>query len=622
MVDALYHRGPDGRGVWVDDEAGIGLGSRRLAVIDLTSTGGQPMISASGRHVVVFNGEIYNFAELRAMLQGDYPFRGTSDTEVLLAAVARWGLVPALRRANGMFAFALWDKTARTLTLGRDRLGEKPLYYAWMGTTLLFGSELKALRVHPLFTAEIDNQALALYFRHGYVPAPLSIHRRVYKLPPGTVLSVPDGTQSDTVVPVPYWSAREVAEAGLREPLVSARIDAVDAVEELLRDSIRLRMVADVPIGAFLSGGVDSSTVVALMQAEHGRGVRTFTVGFAEADYDEAPWARAVARHLGTEHEELRVTPGDALDVIPRLSSIFDEPFADSSQIPTLLVARLARQRVTVGVSGDGGDELFGGYNRYVAVSGLRRRLQWLPVAVRRAAAAALTAVPPGAWDRLLGGRRWLPDVARQTLLGEKVHKFARILPAAPEDVYVALMSMWDQPELLLVGRSRARTPLIDALASMPDADLVDRLLWADSVTYLPDDLLTKVDRTSMSVSLETRLPLLDHRLFEHAWRLPNSLKIRRGVGKWILRQVLRRHLPAALVDRPKMGFAVPVGDWVRGPLREWAEELLTERRLVSDGYLQPAPVRRTWSEHLSGRQNAGHKLWAVLMFQAWLGDR
>jgi asparagine synthase (glutamine-hydrolysing) len=617
MSGALRHRGPDDQGVWVDPAAGIGLGSRRLAIIDLSREGHQPMVSASGRYVLAFNGEIYNFQALRQELEGlGHAFRGHSDTEVLLTAIDQWELFPALERSNGMFAFALWDRRERTLRLVRDRLGEKPMYYGWIGRTLVFGSELKALRAHPSFRADIDRDALAQFLRHKYVPTPRSIYRGVAKLPPGSVVSVDaDGRTSS---PAAYWSAADAAHRGLKDPFRGSIEDAADAVDECLRDAVRLRLESDVPLGAFLSGGIDSSTIVALMQAQSDRPVRTFTIGVHQPGYDEARDAAAVARHLGTDHTELYVTAEEAMAVIPRLPEIYDEPFADSSQIPTLLVSRLAREHVTVSLSGDGGDEVFGGYNRYAWGRAVWRRAGWLPPAMRRAGARGLRTFSPQAWERAFRvAGPLLPSRMRQRNPGEKLHKLAGALEARDVDeMYLSLVSHWRDPGAVVLGATEPGAALADGDGI---SDPTRRMMLLDTLTYLPDDILAKLDRATMAVSLEGRVPYLDHRVIELAWRIPLRMHVSDGVGKRLLRRVLHRHVPPALVDRPKWGFGVPTGTWLRGPLREWAEPLLDARRLRSEGYLDPRPVRAAWADHLSGRRNRQYELWDVLMFQAWL---
>jgi len=630
MADTLIHRGPDDAAVWADAAAGIALAHRRLAILDLSPAGHQPMVSACGRYVVAFNGEIYNHLELRSELEkvgaggtAGFAWRGHSDTETLLAAIETWGLLSTLEKSVGMFALALWDRQTHTLTLARDRLGEKPLYYGWQGGAFLFGSELKALRAHPAFAGEIDRDALALYMRHNAVPAPHSIYRDIRKLPPGTTLTLDVTAQRQRAWPAPlaYWSARRAAQAGLADAFAGSEVEAVNVLEQHLKRAVAGQMLADVPLGAFLSGGIDSSLVVALMQAQSSRPVKTFTIGFHEADYNEAAHAAAVARHLGTEHTELYVTPQQALDVIPRLPTLYDEPFADSSQIPTFLVAQLARQHVTVALSGDGGDELFGGYNRYFWARQLWRRIDGMPRLARALAARGLRALPPAWWNRLFAlAGPLVPGRLRYANPGDKLHKLAGLLAAErPEAIYRHLVSHWDDPASMVIGATEPPTAVTDPAAWLDCADFEQRMMLLDAMTYLPDDILVKVDRAAMGVSLETRVPLLDHRVFEFAWRLPLSMKIRDGQGKWPLRQVLYRHVPKTLIERPKMGFGVPLDSWLRGPLRAWGEALLDDSRLKQEGYFDPAPIRRKWAEHLSGRRNWQYHLWDVLMFQAWL---
>jgi asparagine synthase (glutamine-hydrolysing) len=618
MARTLTHRGPNDSGYWADAMAGIALGHRRLAVIDLSPEGHQPMVSESGRYVIAFNGEIYNFRDLRGELEPlGHRFRGHSDTEVILAAVEQWG-IDALEQFVGMFAFALWDRTERVLHLARDRLGEKPLYYGWMSDAFIFGSELKALRAFPRWNGQIDRNALALFIRHNYVPGPYSIYKGIYKLPPATLLTVSSKSTDQLPEPVSYWSAKQVAEDSTQKTIMPDSKEAADQLDRLLRDTVLQKMVADVPLGAFLSGGVDSSTVVALMQAQSSRPVKTFTIGFHESEYNEAESARAVARHLGTDHTELYVTPKEAMDVIPLLPTLYDEPFADSSQIPTYLVSKLTRQHVTVSLSGDGGDELFGGYNRYFLGRRLWNSVGWAPKGLRQLAAKALVSISPEHWN---GAARRFPFLAgRVANPGDKSQKLAAILAVRdPEAMYHGLVSHWENPVSVVLRGIEPATVLTDRRRWAQLSDFTQRMMYLDLVTYLPDDILVKVDRASMAVSLEARVPFLDHRVVEFAWRLPLSMKVRNGQGKWLLRQVLYKYVPRELIERPKMGFGVPIDHWLRGPLRNWAEALLAEDRLKREGYFSPQPIRQKWLEHLSGRRNWQYHVWDVLMFQAWL---
>ncbi|HEX6992790.1 MAG TPA: asparagine synthase (glutamine-hydrolyzing) [Gammaproteobacteria bacterium] len=628
MAAALAHRGPDDAGVWVDRGAGVALAHRRLAIIDLSPAGHQPMRGARGRYVIVLNGEIYNHLELRAELEaaGSAPaWRGRSDTESLLAAIEAWGVRTAVEKSVGMFAFALWDREERTLTLARDRLGEKPLYYGLFDGSLVFASELKALCAWPGIVPDVDRGAVALLFRHGYIPAPYSIYRGVRKLLPGAMLTLGTRDLAGGRLPEPerYWSAKAVAEAGAASPFDGDDAEAVDELERLLAASVRGQMIADVPLGAFLSGGIDSSTVVALMQAQSSRPVRTFTIGFEESGYDEARYAKAVAGRLGTDHTELYVTPREALDVIPRLPVLYDEPFSDPSQVPTFLVAQLARRSVTVALSGDGGDELFGGYDRYARAAAWERRRRLVPSAVRRLVAARLEAAEAG--GRRAGeearatsdlGKAWT-GLAES---GERLRKLAHVVGARHAETLYAPFACHSQvAERAVLGAAASPTAYTDPALWLERGDSLRRMTYLDLVVYLPDDVLVKVDRAAMAVSLETRVPLLDHRLVEFALRLPSSMKVRNGAGKWLLRQLLIRYVPAELVDRPKMGFGVPIGEWLRGPLRDWAEALLDATRLAREGFLDVACVRRRWTAHLDGRADWQYFLWDVLMFQAWL---
>lgn len=630
MTDAISHRGPDSEGHWVDADAGFALGHRRLSILDLSPAGHQPMVSASGRFVIAFNGEIYNHLELRGLLEGEAchaslamattgGWRGHSDTETLLAGIEAWGVEATLKKSIGMFAIALWDRQKHTVTLVRDRMGEKPLYFGWQGygkkRVFLFGSELKALKTHPAFAADIDRGALCLLLRHNYIPAPYSIYQGIAKLEPGCLLSVSLAQPEPKIWK--YWDTVEVARAGVAHPFAGTANEAVDALEVLAKDAVRQQMMADVPLGAFLSGGIDSSTVVALMQAQSSRPVKTFTIGFSEEGYNEAVHAKAVARHLGTEHSELYVTPEQAMKVIPRLPSLYCEPFADSSQIPTYLVSQLAKLHVTVSLSGDAGDELFCGYNRYQMTNALWRKLALVPAPLRAMAAKGITALSPATWDRLAG---IIPGAGRYAALGDKLHKGAGVLASASVDeLYLGMVSLQRSPADWVIGGQEPPTHLTGLRPALDGPNAVERMMVLDTISYLPDDIMVKVDRAGMGVSLEGRVPFLDHRLVEFAWSLPLTYKLRDGQTKWPLRQVLYRHIPRELIDRPKMGFGVPLHDWLRGPLRNWAEELLDEARLQREGYFNPVPIRQKWAEHLSGQRNWQAQLWNVLMFQAWL---
>ncbi|TCD04318.1 asparagine synthase (glutamine-hydrolyzing) [Erythrobacteraceae bacterium CFH 75059] len=618
MTGRIAHRGPDSDGHWLDEARGVALGHRRLAILDLSEAGHQPMRSPSGRLVLVFNGEIYNHRELRARLEreGEAPdWRGHSDTEVLLACMDRWGVRTALEQANGMFALAVWDRRSGVLTLARDRLGEKPLYYGWQDSTFFFASELKAIAAHPQFAAEVDRDSLAAFMSYGYVPAPLSIWKGIRKLPPAHLAEVePDRCGSERVER--YWDLAAIAVQGASAPFDDTP-ELVDRLDALLRDAVGLRMEADVPLGAFLSGGVDSSLVTALMQSLASRPVKTFSIGFDERGYDESAHARAVARHLGTDHCELRVAPRQAQEVLPRLPTIWDEPFADSSQVPTFLVNALAREKVTVALSGDGGDELFAGYNRHVLGARIWQQAAHLPLILRRGISAALAA--PLTARAVSSVARAVRMDGRIAGLAERLPKVGAVIAAgAPGDFYTALVSQWPAQQNPVLGVTDGR-----AMTSAPAfADFRNTMLYFDATTYLPDDILAKVDRAGMAVSLEGRIPFLDHRVVEFAWRVPLSAKIRDGRGKHILRQVLYRYVPAALIDRPKAGFAVPIGAWLSGPLRPWAEALLDPAAMRAQGFLDDRRVTQTWQRFLRGDKHLLTRLWCVLMFQAWLQEQ
>ncbi len=626
MGEQIAHRGPDGDGVWVDANACIALSHRRLSILDLSTAGSQPMVSVSGRYVIVFNGEIYNHLDLRQEL-GDFKWRGHSDTETLLAGFEAWGIEATLKKAVGMFAVALWDREERTLTLARDRIGEKPLYYGWQGDTFLFGSELKVLKPHPAFRGEINRDALTLLLRHNYIPAPYSIYKDIHKLPPGTWLTIPLGRRlsvAQEARPQTYWSLWDAVRAGEETPFTGGDTEAVDALEALLLESTRRQMVADVPLGAFLSGGIDSSTVVALMQAQSSRPVKTFTIGFNEVGYNEAEQAKAVARHLKTEHTELYISPQEAMAVIPKLPTLYDEPFSDSSQIPTFLVSQMARRHVTVSLSGDAGDELFGGYNHYFLGRTIWNKISRIPRPLRGVVARMITAVPPQKLDWVVEVfSSVMPDDLMAERAGDKLHKLAEIMDKeSPDAFYKEFVSHWKSPSSVVLNSHEPPTVITDESRRVDLDDFTLKMMYLDTMTYLPDDILVKVDRAAMGASLETRVPFLCHRVVEFAWRLPLSLKVRHGQGKWILRQVLNKYVPAGLIERPKMGFGIPLDSWLRGPLRDWAEGLLGENRLRQEGFFDPSPIREKWAEHLSGKRAWQYHLWDVLMFQAWLENQ
>ncbi len=628
MNDTIIHRGPDAEGYWLDPARGVGLAHRRLAIVDLSEEGRQPMRSASGRYIIVFNGEIYNFLRIRADLQRlGHQFRGHSDTEVMLAAFEEWGLQGSLPRFIGMFAFALWDSVRAELTLARDRLGKKPLYYSAANSQLVFGSEIKALRSFPGFSAPIDRQALASFLRYSYIPAPYTIHAGVSKLEAAHFMCF--AVRGSAVVELErqcYWSAAQVhAEvAGTASTASSDHLEsAIDQLDVLLHDAVQLRMIADVPLGAFLSGGIDSSLIVALMQSLSSRAVRTFTIGFHETAYNEAPHARAIARHLGTDHTEVFLTPRETLAVIPKLPLMYDEPFADSSQIPTALLCAMARQHVTVALSGDGGDEGFCGYARYEQALAICRRMSRIPARLGAMIGWSMEQIPIILWERLSVLAQPIPAIRRRSDgIGYRMLRLAdRLRCTTPQQLYRHLMSYWSAPATLVVGGREPQVALDDAPRTQHIDQFLDQMMLLDTLTYLPDDILVKVDRASMAVALEVRAPLLDHRVLEFAWRHPAALKLQGGRGKVMLRSLLSRYVPPALWDRPKSGFGVPIYQWLRGPLREWAESLLDEGRLRREGYLEPKPIRRVWQALLGGRSEwafGGELLWSVLMFQAW----
>lgn len=627
MANAIAHRGPDDEGTWFDVQAGVGLAHRRLSIIDLSSEGHQPMMSFSGRYVIVYNGEVYNFGELRSSLEGNgIKWRGRSDTEVILAAIETWGIDGAVQRFIGMFAFALWDRKEQDLYLCRDRLGIKPIYYSRNGRTVLFGSELKAIKAHAGFVSEINRDAITLFLRHNYIPAPYSIYKNTWKLKPGHILKIPiEVVNNGQELPesYPYWSAKTIAETGQKNVFDCSEFEAVEQLEDLLRDAVKIRMISDVPLGVFLSGGIDSSVVTALMQAQSSQPVKTFSIGFHEAEYNEAQYAKSIAEYLGTEHTELYLTSDDALKVIPYLPQLWDEPFSDSSQIPTFLLSKMTRDHVSVSLSGDGGDELFGGYDRYFLGQSLWRKIGWMPVFCKKGIASVLFSISPDNWDRALKPLLVCSQgMVKQKIQvsGDRLHKLAEILCEETfESMYLGLISHWKKPAQVVVNGSEPLTIFKEHGIYPGLSDDMHKMMFLDLVTYLPDDILTKVDRASMGVSLEVRVPILDHRVVEFAWRLPLSMKIQTDRGKKLLRRILYKYVPKELIERPKMGFGIPIDFWLRGPLREWAEELLSKDRLEKDGFFNPLIIRKIWKEHLTGKRNWQYYLWDVLVFQGWL---
>jgi asparagine synthase (glutamine-hydrolysing) len=634
MAGSIAHRGPDDQGIWRDEQAAIGFAHRRLAIVDLSPMGHQPMASNDDRYVLAYNGEVYNHLEMRTQLEAErqIEWRGHSDTETLVEAIAAWGLTETLRRSVGMFALALWDRRTRTLQLARDRFGEKPLYYGWVGGDFAFASELKAMRTLDGFDNPIDRRALRLLSARAYIPAPLSIYQRIFKLEPGCILIVDEQAPRHPTTQPPaeaansgplrlerYWSYREAMMAGLADPIHDEQ-EALERLEATVAQAIAGQAVADVPVGAFLSGGIDSSTVVALYQAHSPGRVKTFTIGFEEAGFNEAVYAKQVAAHFGTEHHERYVSHREAQAVIPTLAAMYDEPFADSSQIPTHLVSVLAREMVTVALSGDGGDELFAGYNRYLATSKMWSKLKLLPRPVRMAVGGGMAMVPPAAWNGLAAA---LPSGRRPAFFGTRVQKAFRTMRDAStlDDVVATFLDEWSGSQSPVLPAAPLPSEGAFDMALGDGAPDVARMMYCDAVSYLPDDILTKVDRAAMAVSLETRIPFLDHRVAELAARIPLSMKIANGSGKHILRRLLYKHAPRAMFERPKAGFAVPVGEWIKGPLRPWAEELLDPIRMKSQGYFDPAKVQERWRSHQRGEKDSTQALWTVLMFQAWLAE-
>jgi len=632
MSATLNHRGPDDAGTWINEENGVAFGHQRLSIIDLSSAGHQPMVSPCGRFTTVFNGEIYNHLQLRDKLNtsaNKQSWKGHSDTETLVTAFSQWGIEKTLQQLVGMFAIAVWDFKEKRLFLIRDRFGEKPLYYGWSNGVFLFGSELKALQKYKRFSNQIDRGALSLYMKYMYVPTPYSIFRDIYKLEPGCILQIDKGTKPPTLplfapfrdqgINIAQWySISNMAQAGQKN-LITDQNDAVDLIEKTLLESVRSQLISDVPLGAFLSGGIDSSVITALMQKVCKDPVKTFTIGFEESSFNEAIYAKEVSRHLGTEHHELYVTSSDAFKVIPHLPTLYDEPFADSSQIPTYLASKLARESVTVSLSGDAGDELFGGYNRYLWGSRVWNKVRWMPLIVRQTLGVAINKISVNTWDSIGNS---LPNSSRVSLMGDKAHRMAHRLKNVKslDDVYHSLVTEGYKEDGLVVNDKAALITKLDNNDIVSGiVDFEHRMMLLDSLTYLPDDILTKVDRAAMGVSLETRIPFLDYRVAELAWRLPLDTKINNGETKWPIRQVLYKYVPKVLIERTKAGFAIPVGQWIRGPLREWAADLLNEERIRREGYFNPELVQQLWQQHLSGKYDWTPRLWAILMFQAWL---
>ncbi|MDF2713119.1 MAG: asnB [Paenibacillus sp.] len=622
MTDKIVHRGPDSSGMWSDSDTGVAMGHRRLSILDLSQEGHQPMISQSGRYHIVFNGEIYNYKLLRHMLEQEnseavHQLRGSSDTEIMLACMELWGVEEAVKRFVGMFSFALLDRKENRLHLVRDRMGEKPLYYGWGKNVFLFGSELKAIKAHPDAVLEIDRGALTLYLRHNYIPAPYSIYKNIRKMMPGTILTFDLSTRTYKVAP--YWTVEQAIGQGKSAIFTGTDVDAVQSLDALIRDSVKQQMVADVPLGAFLSGGIDSTSIVAVMQSQSIKPIKTFTIGFHEEGYNEAEHAKIIAQYLGTDHTEMYISSRQAMDVIPLIPELYDEPFSDSSQIPTFLVAQLAKKHVTVSLSGDGGDELFGGYSRYFTAQRIWRKLDRFPKLGRMGASKFIQSISKDRWDKSFG---WLSPLlatsGKSGPVGDKMHKLAGLLgEPTSRTFYKSLISHCDSPESIVIGGSEPDT-VFAGRRSEALFEYMEEMMYLDSISYLPDDILVKVDRAGMGVSLESRIPLLDHRIVEFAWRLPLSMKVRNQKGKWLLREVLHQYVPSEMMDRPKKGFGVPIESWLRGPLREWAESMLDESKIRSQGFFDPVPIRQKWEEHISGKRNCHSYLWNILMFQAW----
>ena len=619
MADKISSRGPDDFGVWASEDKGLALAHRRLSIVDLSPAGHQPMVSSCGRFVLVYNGEIYNHLDIRQLLfleEGVSEWVGRSDTETLLVAISKWGLRNTLIKLNGMYAFALWDDQSKELYLARDRVGEKPMYYGTVNNIFLFGSQLKALTAHPSWSGDIDHNALSLFMKYGYVPAPKSIYENILKLPPAHFVVISDNA-NHIATPTCYWDINEAAQDAITEEYTSSE-SVADNLELLLLDSVKRRMVADVPLGAFLSGGIDSTTIVAMMQSAVNKPIKTFSIGFNEEDHDEAKHAKQIAEHLGTDHTELYIGPQDLLAVLPRLSAIYDEPFADPSQIPTFIVSELAKNHVTVSLSGDGGDELFFGYTRYFQAQSWWRKLRLVPWPIRHFTASIIMAMA----SIFIRASFLLPSRLTTKHIGDRIPKFARVIDSRNWiTFYDRIISQGNYPEpLVLRGTS------LDSFMKRYEPGLVGlsdakKMMYLDIMMYLPDVILTKVDRASMAVSLEARVPFLDHRIIEFAWNIPFRYKYRKGKGKWILREVLNRYVPRELMDRPKMGFSVPIEDWLRGPLKDWADNLLEEQKLHEQGFFDASLVRKMWEEHKSGKRRWHAQIWRILVFQMWLSE-
>ena len=623
---AISHRGPDNNDFWIDKKSGIILGHQRLSIIELSSAGNQPMKSSSDRFVLTYNGEIYNHLQIRTKLQNsdkNIRWKGASDTETLLAAIEIWGIKITLQEIEGMFAFALWDKKERSLTLVRDRIGEKPLYYGFQNKqgnqVFMFSSELKALKAHPIFEGEIDKNVINLQLRHSCIPAPYSIYKNIYKLLPGNYLKLKDSDLKKGLIPASrnYWSLKEIAVNGNAKPIKLSETDIQDDLESNLKNSIKKQIISDVPIGAFLSGGIDSSVVVALMQSQSNYPVKTFTIGFEDDNYSEAKYAKKISKHIGTDHTELYVSPKKALDIIPKLPLIYDEPFSDSSQIPTFLVSELAKKQVKVALSGDGGDELFCGYNRHLMSNKFENIINYMPLDLRKIISFLLKTISSKNWTKF---SKILPGFNRHVNLGDKIYKVANVISAnSSHEIYHRLCSHWQNPSEIVKNSEEPKTLLSELKNNLKELNSQQQMMVMDFLTYLPDDILVKIDRAAMSSSLETRTPFLDHKLIEYVWKIPHQLKFRNNKGKWILRKILNKYIPKNLTERPKMGFAIPIDSWLRGELKDWAENLLNEKKLEQQGYFNSKLIRKKWIEHLSGKKNWQSDLWDVLMFQAWL---